>query len=205
MEDVHPLGNVSSDGRAINNSGAITGQAGSQAFLASPGRPTMLLGTLGGTHSIGHDINDRGQVTGAADRVVCCFHAFVAAAGKPMIDVGTLGGVWSEGRAINNFGMVVGESNTSEGRTHAFLAVPITILFSELSQMVDGLMPGNNFTNAVSSARAYYEADDGSATCGALDLFIMKVLAHIGKKVPTAQAEALIENANDIKYAIGCN
>ena len=78
------------------------------------------LGTLGGTLSIAHDVNDAGHVTGASHDASGATHAFLWN-GSTMRDLGTLGGIGSVGAAINALGQVTGRSSTASGASHAFL------------------------------------------------------------------------------------
>ncbi|KAB2949511.1 MAG: hypothetical protein F9K17_02865 [Phycisphaerae bacterium] len=80
------------------------------------------IGTLGGTKALAYDINNRGQVVGAAtlpgDQIG---HAFVWRDGV-LHDLGTLpGGTISIGYAINQRGQVVGLADASDGQVHTFL------------------------------------------------------------------------------------
>jgi probable HAF family extracellular repeat protein len=87
------------------------------------------LGTLGGTASAAHAVNERGQVTGES----ALFgnhdvHAFLYAGGT-MLDLGTLlrldsGEVFvqnSYGNAINKWGQVTGSSNVTDKAMQAFV------------------------------------------------------------------------------------
>src|ERR1700730_8555199 len=84
-------------GWAINNAGQVAGGTDTDhqgtshehAFLYSNG--SMIdLGTLGGTYSEGHAVNDSGQVTGEATTTGnTARHAFLYSGGS-MIDVGGL-------------------------------------------------------------------------------------------------------------------
>ncbi len=115
------LGNGSASG--INNNGQVVGSGpGSHAFLYSGGSMTDL-GTLGGVHSYGLDINDNGQVVGAADPLGSSYyHAFLYSGGG-MTDLGTFGGTYSSATAINNSGQIAGWAYNSAGQSHAFLYV----------------------------------------------------------------------------------
>jgi probable HAF family extracellular repeat protein len=80
------------------------------------------LGTLGGTRSVGGDLNASGQVTGWAYTADGHSHAFLWD-GTTMQDLGTLpGGLISDGLAVNASGQVTGYATTmGSSEVHAFL------------------------------------------------------------------------------------
>ena len=79
------------------------------------------LGTLGGSTSNAADINDLGQVVGAASLASGASDAFLYTDGV-MSDLGTLGGTGSSASGINDAGQVVGTAATTGNATsHAFL------------------------------------------------------------------------------------
>jgi len=79
------------------------------------------VGTVGGSFSSAHALNNSGQVVGvstiAGDTET---HGFVYASGT-ITDIGTLGGPASEANAINNLGQVVGSSVDAGGNSRAIL------------------------------------------------------------------------------------
>jgi probable HAF family extracellular repeat protein len=86
------------------------------------------LGTLGGTYSVAHHINNSGDVVGYSRLAgSAVFHAFLYSGGS-MTDLGTLGGDGSQALGINNTGQVVGYSYitgnnpfSGAGIAHAFI------------------------------------------------------------------------------------
>ena len=78
------------------------------------------LGTLGGRASRAYGINERAEITGAAQTTNGAFHAFLWRQGK-MQDLGTLGGKHSYGHALNSAFDVAGVSDTPQQLRHAFL------------------------------------------------------------------------------------
>lgn len=103
---------------------ALAGPAGSQP-------PTLVpfdLGTLpGGGGSEAYGINDRGQVTGAAEVAPGVWHPFLWENGT-MTDLGTLGGTLARQTVINKRGQIAGTSVTTTGETHAFLWTEGTLI-----------------------------------------------------------------------------
>jgi probable HAF family extracellular repeat protein len=144
MIDIGTLGGSTSLGLGINAAGQVTGTSyvpgnngpfppstgPTHAFLWN-GATMQDLGTLPGgsasNGSVGHGINDAGEVTG--DSFTTTFgppdHAFLWN-GTTLQDLGTLGGRDSIGFAINNAGEVTGDADTpisimGQPIYHAFL------------------------------------------------------------------------------------
>jgi probable HAF family extracellular repeat protein len=157
-------GGSRSDGRAINDHGHVTGWAMTDyvapdfmrqehAFLYDGAMHD--LGTLGGTDSYGHDINNSGQVTGVSHHTTGSFEsrAFLWTPTTPnsasgaMHDLGTLGGESSIAYGINDNGQVTGMSDIANAAQHAFLytsgigMVDLNSLINPLSgwELVQGL------------------------------------------------------------------
>jgi probable HAF family extracellular repeat protein len=112
----------------INSAGQITGTYGDfdyQAFITAPNGVGMtVLGTLGGSTSIGRGINDAGQVVGSSEvERGGEHHAFITGPnGVGMRDLGTLGGSGSAASGINNVGQVVGSASIfTDNAPHAFI------------------------------------------------------------------------------------
>lgn len=78
------------------------------------------LGTLGGSNSRAFGINERVDITGAAQTANGAFRAFLWRQGK-LEDLGTLGGRNSYGHAINSAFDVAGVAETAQQLRHAFL------------------------------------------------------------------------------------
>lgn len=119
--------------RGLNNRGQVVGTVLTRldsgwtvrrAFVTGPnGVGITLLGTLGGAHSFGNDVNDSGQVAGFS-YTSSDAHAFVTGpGGLGLWDLGTPG-LYSYATAINNRGQVSGMRNLANGSTRAFLTGP---------------------------------------------------------------------------------
>lgn len=92
-----------------------TALAAPAALAAIPQYSLNLLGTLGGPYSAATDLNDLGQVVGAATFDDGEYSRAFLYTGAAMRDLGTLpGGLFSAATAINNAGLVVGTSNTGQ-------------------------------------------------------------------------------------------
>ncbi|HET7729142.1 MAG TPA: hypothetical protein VFK48_03830 [Usitatibacter sp.] len=114
---------------------------GVHAFIWRDGFATDL-GTLGGSASAAHAINDRGVVVGAsllADEATT--RGFIHEGGA-MTAIGTLGGASSVAYDINGRGAVVGSAQDASGAWHAFL-----LDGSGMRQLVN--VPGGSHARAI--------------------------------------------------------
>ena len=66
----------------------------------------------------------------------------------------------------------------------------------------DGLE--NSLVQKLQNALDALDANDTATACDALHAFTNQVIAQSGKKIPTSQADQLINSANQIKQTLGC-
>lgn len=142
IKDMGSLSDLSSFGIDLNNKFQITGFSyiaetsstdptksitKARAFFWNSARGMLDMGSLGGMHSYGYGLNNKGEVVGYSDIADNTgTHAFVWTKRKGMIDLGTLGGNNSYGNGINKFGYVTGGSNPpGDTNLHAFLMKPL--------------------------------------------------------------------------------
>ena len=117
-------------GFGINEAGAVAGTASTQSFSRAFRwqSGTGLVDFGAGNFSTAMDINNAGQVTGAARFGVVNLTAYVHSPASGLVNLGTLGGAGSTGMSINDHGQVTGTSNTGtatvNGPPHAFLYTP---------------------------------------------------------------------------------
>jgi probable HAF family extracellular repeat protein len=120
-------GGTSSVAHAVNDQGAVTGNAFlstgfEHAFFWTSSAGMLDLGTIDGdTSSIGFAINNSGEVVGGSFTGVPPGHAFLWTEATGMQDLGNLGVPGALAYSINNLGEVVGYSFSEYGLEHAFL------------------------------------------------------------------------------------
>ena len=143
----------SSDGRAINSSGAIVGSACGLYAASSSGTSDMAyIGSLGGRTSRAYALNDSGQAGGYSyvpgnDEV----HAILwdPSANGPYptndsthTDLGNIGGSFATILGINDAGVSVGYGTTITGAPHAAFS-QVGVSLSDLNDYID---PGSGWT-----------------------------------------------------------
>lgn len=133
----------------INNGGQILLQEvvgnpddPTSCYLRQPGGAIVQLNTPDGSQCFGTDLNDRGQVVGAVQRLIGTQRVtsgFLWEAGT-YTDLGTLGGDFVQANGINELGQIVGSATlTSGGNSHAF--------FWERGVMTDLGSPGGPWSD----------------------------------------------------------
>jgi probable HAF family extracellular repeat protein len=210
--------------RAINANGEIAGYVygldrSVRAFVYA-GDAFVELGTLGGSSSWGHGIDDAERVVG--DSLLpdgATIHAFLWDEGV-MFDLNDFvspaaGVVLSRARAINEAGQIVawGYSASEPSPTatwHSFLLTPYapTEAVDDLIDLVGGmnLHHGieNSLTAKLENALAALEAGDVERACDLLAAFLNEVHAQTGKKIPEADAAILVDEATFVRGLLGC-
>ena len=102
-------------------------------------------------------------------------------------------------------GQVTGSVGTVDGPEHCVRWTPISLLFARLLDDVTDVGPGKSLAQKVRIATAYYDANDGPATCAMLRAFGNEVKAQSGKKKLSRDlAQQLMNDACTIRVAIGC-
>ena len=75
---------------------------------------------------------------------------------------------------------------------------------ADLASAVKGVGPGKSLADTVAVARWFVAHRQPAAACVTLTAFNLEVRAQSGKKIPKAQAAALIADANRIMRVLGC-
>jgi probable HAF family extracellular repeat protein len=129
LTDLGTVGFDNSMALSVNAGGQVAGLAwsalaGSRAITAIGGVASALPLLAGGTQSIAHDLNDAGQIVGAANVANPQeFHVVVWQNGA-ITDLGTMGGLSAVGQFINTSGDIAGRLYVQSGlgfRQHAFV------------------------------------------------------------------------------------
>ncbi|MBV9927049.1 MAG: DUF3466 family protein [Acidobacteria bacterium] len=176
FKTILPPGASSSEARAVNGHGQVTGMAlfcdippdGTcqnaryRAFVYRQGAFTIL-GTLGGSNSVGGDINDAGLITGSSSTNMTSGDAQAfTSGGGPLENIGAKMGVKdSSATAVNSVGQIAGNHSINnragvfiyDTRDGTFSLFPITGFadrLNDLGQIVGGLSGNDD-----GSGRAY--------------------------------------------------
>ena len=75
---------------------------------------------------------------------------------------------------------------------------------ADLATAVQGVGSGKSLATTVAAAQWFLAHGQTKATCLTLTAFNLEVKGQSGKKIPKAQATALIADANQIKAVLGC-
>ena len=88
----------------------------------------------------------------------------------------------------------------------SFTITPLSVvnLLQDLRTASEGVGPGKSLANKVILAQTYYAVPDLVSTCAVLASYGDQVTSQRGKKVPPAQANALLGDVELITSAIGC-
>jgi probable HAF family extracellular repeat protein len=146
-------------GGPVNDRGQVVFQAGGKrffhTFLTGPdGIGLVDIGTLGGTHVDGLDVNSRGEVVGWADLGGGKgLHAFMTGPdGVGMVDLGVDGSPESSAQGINDDGNVVGYFTVSADHdTHAFVTTDRGARLVDLNDVTTGVAGHLAFALSISS------------------------------------------------------
>ena len=80
----------------------------------------------------------------------------------------------------------------------------VSSLLQQLLTDSTGIGPGKSLANKVALAQTYYAVPDIQSTCAVLQSFLHEVRAQSGKKLSTAQAQALSGDAAIIMHTMAC-
>jgi probable HAF family extracellular repeat protein len=127
--------------------------ADTHAFIWSSDAGMKDLGSLGGTTSIAHAINDSGQVVGVSYLADNSPHAFIWTEAIGMVDIGTAGGTYSEAFAINSSGGVTGQTSLANGKSVAFYWSSSTGLMTFAQPRSETIAYGINDSNEITGER----------------------------------------------------
>jgi len=137
-------------------------RAQTHAFIWSSDDGMKDLGTLGGTTTAAHSINDSGQVAGESylnDGVT--LHLFIWSEATGMVDLGNLGGDYIIALGINSSGAITGQGTLQSGRLVAFYWSSSTgfVTFGQPGFQTNG--NGINDANEITGQRYSASTADG--------------------------------------------
>jgi len=210
------LGGSRSVAYGLDDSGRVVGwsdtagDTSDHAFLWENG-VMRDLGTLGGPSSVAAGAHASGPVVGGADAPDGSQRAFVLAGGE-MADLNTLipaGTGWELdlATAVNASGQIAGRGAIG-GEFHAYIATPATATVDDLSGLVESFeLPkgtGNSLLVKLDRAREALGSCNPAGACAPLGAFLNEVEAQSGKKLTTAQADALLSMTLALRVTLGC-
>jgi len=166
---------------ALNSFGQVTGYfypSGSvdgdmHAFLYSAGSGVVDLGTLGGSSSRGHAINNSGQVVGESRTSGGAAHAFTYSAAGGMVDLGTPSNIRSMAFSVNDSGQVAGSYGARFLHAFVHTAAGGMVDLGTLGGRNSSAVAQNNAGQVVgksSTSEGYTHAFVHTATAGMVDL-----------------------------------
>ncbi len=101
-------------------------------------------------------------------------------------------------------GPKTGNGNVEVINLYYLCEADVETSLSQLAAASTGVGPGSSLADKVAAIQDAYAAGDLATACGKLAAFVNQVEAQSGKKISTATAASLIEQAQAIRAAIGC-
>jgi len=208
---------------AINAAGHVAGSSNGgaspeHAVVYANGAFTALADLAGATASRASGINADGVVTGTAvrpdgSRAVGWWDGVPHDLNALLLEPADV--VLEEASAVNDAGQVIAwgtdRTNPSNVRIRSFLLAPVsaaTVLGDLIDLVVAMDLPHGTETSLLSkleAAQAALAAGDTATACASLQGFINEARAQSGKKIPVADAEAVIAAAERIRGMLGCS
>lgn len=215
IAEVGDLGGFYSQGFALNDSGQVTGIAGSphdgwegHAFISNSDGKSTDLGTLrrdffprngsnndsGGTLLGGRSINASGQVAGTYMAEDGYYRGFLSHVNGSLTDLGSLGGKHSFANGINDAGQVAGSAQAADGHIKAYITSPSGEL-TALSGLGDGTYSSGLGINAAGRVTGFTRISNGFGN----DVF------HAFVTNPSGQMTDVGTLGGNDSYGIGIN